>query len=59
MRRAVQISIDSKSLGGMSFKVIAKNREWAQDFWNGLVGPTLDEDMDVETWIRGVARRRK
>jgi deoxyribonuclease-2 len=46
-------SIDLKSRAGMPFKVIAKNREWAQDFWNGLVGPTLKEDMDVETWIRG------
>lgn len=39
--------------GGMPFKVIAKNREWQKDFWNELVGPTLGEDMDVETWIRG------
>jgi deoxyribonuclease II len=45
--------IDLASSGGMPFKVIAKNREWGKDFWNGLVGPTLKEDMDVETWIRG------
>jgi len=45
--------IDLESSGGMPFKVIAKNREWGKDFWNGLVGPTLKEDMDVETWIRG------
>lgn len=45
--------IDVKSIGKMPFKVIAKNREWDKDFWNGLVGPTLKEDMDVETWIRG------
>jgi deoxyribonuclease-2 len=45
--------INLKTKGGMAFKVIAKNREWDQDFWNGLVGPTLKEDMDVETWIRG------
>lgn len=45
--------IDLKSKGGMPFKVIAKNREWGKDFWNDLVGPTLKEDMDVETWIRG------
>jgi deoxyribonuclease-2 len=37
----------------MPFKVIAKNRRWNKDFWNGLVGPALGEDMDVETWIRG------
>jgi len=46
-------AIDVKSIGGMPFKVIAKNREWNKDFWNELVGPTLKEDMDVETWIRG------
>lgn len=45
--------IDLQSIGGLPFKVIAKNREWNQDFWNGLVGPALKEDMDVETWIRG------
>jgi deoxyribonuclease-2 len=42
-----------KTKGGMDFRVIAKNREWNQDFWNGLVGPSLGQDMDVETWIRG------
>jgi deoxyribonuclease-2 len=45
--------LEARSRGGLPFKVIAKNREWGQDFWNGLVGPTLKEDMDVETWIRG------
>ena len=37
----------------MAFKAIAKNRLWNKDFWNGLVGPTLADDMDVDTWIRG------
>ena len=45
--------IDLKSRGGLPFKVIAKNRRWGKDFWNDLVGPTLREDMDDETWIRG------
>lgn len=45
--------LDCKSRGGMAFKVLAKNREWGQDFWNGFVGPALGADMDVETWIRG------
>jgi len=45
--------LELKSRAGMPFKVIAKNRQWDKDFWNGLVGPTLKEDMDVETWIRG------
>lgn len=45
--------IDLKTIGGMPFKVIAKNREWNKDFWNDLVGPTLNDDMDDETWIRG------
>jgi len=46
-------SIDQKSKAGMAFKVIAKNREWDKDFWNGLVGPELKEAIDVDTWIRG------
>ncbi len=45
--------LDFTSPGNLKFKVIAKNREWGKDFWNDLVGPTLKEDMDVETWIRG------
>ena len=46
-------SIDYRSVGGLPFKVIAKNRKWGKDFWNDLVGPSLDADMDVESWIRG------
>jgi len=46
-------TIELKSKGGVSFKVIAKNKEWNDDFWNDLVGPTLGDDMDDETWIRG------
>ena len=46
-------TIDLKSMGGMPFKVIAKNKEWNKDFWNGLVGPELKDDMDDDTWIRG------
>jgi len=45
--------IQCKSRGGLAFQVIAKNRKWNKDFWNGLVGPTLKSDMNVETWIRG------
>ncbi|MGH7297261.1 MAG: deoxyribonuclease II family protein [Polyangiaceae bacterium] len=45
--------VDYRSRGGLPFKVIAKNREWGQDFWNDLVGPTLGADLDVDTWIRG------
>jgi deoxyribonuclease-2 len=45
--------LDLKTAGGMSFRAIAKNRLWNKDFWNGLVGPTLADDMDVDTWIRG------
>lgn len=45
--------VDCASRGGLPFKVIAKNRKWGKDFWNDLVGPTLKEDIDVETWIRG------
>ena len=42
-----------KTRAGLDFRVIAKNRKWGKDFWNGLVGPELKEDIDVETWIRG------
>jgi deoxyribonuclease-2 len=42
-----------RTAGGMTFRVLAKNRECNGDFWNGWVGPQLKENMDVETWIRG------
>jgi deoxyribonuclease II len=45
--------ITSKTRGGLDFTVIAKNREWNGDFWNDLVGPELQADINVETWIRG------
>lgn len=45
--------LDCTSKAGMAFKVLAKNREWNDDFWNDYVGPKLGADMDVETWIRG------
>jgi deoxyribonuclease-2 len=38
------------SKGGMKFTCMAKNKTWGLDFYNDLVGPTLDEDLDVETW---------
>ena len=45
--------IDLKTSAGMPFKVLAKNKEWDDDFWNDWVGPKLGDDMDDETWIRG------
>jgi deoxyribonuclease-2 len=45
--------LEIRSRGGLTFKVIAKNRKWGKDFWNDLVGPALGDDMNVETWIRG------
>lgn len=42
------------SKGGTTFRLIAKNRHWNDDFWNDLVGPHLSLDLEVETWRRGV-----
>ncbi len=47
------------SRGGQKFIAIAKNKAWgnaeddpdgAKDFYNDLVAPTLNEDIEVETW---------
>ena len=46
-------SLDLTTVGGMPFKVLAKNRQWNDDFWNDGVGPALDCTLEVETWIRG------
>jgi deoxyribonuclease-2 len=46
----VQVVIPFCSLAGTKFMAIAKNRTWDLDFYNDLVGPTLCENLDVETW---------
>jgi hypothetical protein len=40
------------SRGGQKFMAMAKNKAWDKDFYNDLVGPALNEDIDVETWER-------
>ncbi len=46
----VQVVIPFYSKGGTKFMAIAKNKTWGLDFYNDLVGPTLHENMEVETW---------
>jgi deoxyribonuclease II len=46
----VHVVIPFNSKGGMKFMSIAKNKTWGLDFYNDLVGPTLHENLDVETW---------
>jgi deoxyribonuclease-2 len=38
------------SKAGVKFQSIAKNKYWGLDFYNDLVGPTLHDNLDVETW---------
>jgi deoxyribonuclease II len=46
--------ITFSSKGGQSFRCIAKNKYWNKegddDFYNDLVGPVLNECLEVETW---------
>jgi deoxyribonuclease-2 len=46
----VQVVIPFNSRGGVKFMAMAKNKTWGNDFYNDLVGPTLHENLDVETW---------
>jgi deoxyribonuclease-2 len=41
------------SRGGEAFTVIAKNRNWNDDFWNNLVVDVIKADIDVDTWVNG------
>lgn len=41
------------SKGGQHFRLMAKNRHWAKDFWIDHVGPHLKTDLAVEAWRRG------
>ena len=43
------------SRGGQRFMAMAKNKAWDKDLYNDLVGPALNEDIDVETWERVTA----
>ena len=45
--------LNFESRGGYSFRFLAKNRHWDDDFWIDWVGPRLDANLDVETWRRG------
>jgi deoxyribonuclease II len=45
------------------FRMFAKHKKWSEptpdakhgrDFWNHLVGPALCDDINVETWRRGI-----
>jgi deoxyribonuclease II len=55
-------NFDFETKGGQKFKFIAKNRNWSKpqmgetigkDFWKDLVVPSLNTEIDVETWRRG------
>ncbi|HWU91220.1 MAG TPA: deoxyribonuclease II family protein [Kofleriaceae bacterium] len=46
----VHVVIPFVSRGGVKFLSIAKNKYWGLDFYNDLVGPTLHQQLDVETW---------
>ena len=46
----VHVVIPFQSKGGTKFMSIAKNKTWGLDFYNDLVGPTLNENLEVETW---------
>jgi deoxyribonuclease-2 len=49
----VAAAIPFLSTAGTKFTSIAKNKFWGLDFYNDLVGPTLYDDLDVETWEHG------
>lgn len=49
----LQTVIPFNSKGGAKFMSIAKNKHWGLDFYNDLVGPTLNENLEVETWEHG------
>jgi deoxyribonuclease-2 len=46
----LSVVIPFRSKSGTKFLSIAKNPTWGLDFYNDLVGPTLHDNLDVETW---------
>lgn len=51
--KPLQVVLPFYSKAGTKFLSIAKNKYWGLDFYNDLVGPTLNENIDVETWEHG------
>lgn len=41
------------SVGGATFTSLAKNAQWDNDLYEGLVAPTFGSDLLVESWLRG------
>jgi len=46
----VHSAVPFQSRAGEKFNSMAKNKYWGLDFYNDLVGPTLKEGLEVETW---------
>ncbi|ELR16858.1 deoxyribonuclease II protein, putative [Acanthamoeba castellanii str. Neff] len=42
-----------KTVGGTVFTVFSKNGKWNQDLYSGLVAPTINSDLTIETWMNG------
>ena len=51
--KPLQVVVPFYSKKKVKFLSIAKNKYWGQDFYNDLVGPTLNENLEVETWEHG------
>lgn len=49
----VTATVPFNSKAGLKFMSIAKNKYWDLDFYNDLVGPSLHDNLDVETWEHG------
>jgi deoxyribonuclease-2 len=45
--------VDLVSAGGNHFQSFAKTAEFRQDLYDGIVAPTLQTPLNVETWRRG------
>jgi deoxyribonuclease-2 len=43
------------TVGGQIFTLFAKSAQWGKDLYDGCVGPRLESDLWVESWIRGSA----
>jgi deoxyribonuclease-2 len=46
----IAADVPFQSKAGQAFRCMAKNKYWGQDFYNDLVGPSLHENLEVETW---------
>ena len=47
--------VNSLDVGGLTMTALSKNKEWNDALWGDLVAPYFQQNLIVQSWIRGYA----